>query len=387
MIELEYLQTYWWHLISVLGAALVFLLFVQGGQTMLLAHSNTIERTMLVNSLGRKWELTFTTLVVFGGAFFASFPLFYSTSFGGAYWLWMLILFSFIVQAVSYEYRRKPGNVYGTKTYDVLLFINGCVGCILLGVAVAMFFFGAQFTVEMKQLTDIGSPVISRWAPTRGLEAIFCWKNLLLGVAVLFLARTQAALYFLHNLADDPHMFALNKRRVLFNGLIFAVLFVAFVVVLFVSPGLQNISKDGIPALNDSFVSVPHKYLNNMLEMWWVGIIFLLGVVLVLFAIGKAAFSAHFVHGIWFSGLGTALVVMSLFWIAGFNGTPYYPSLLDPDSSLSIYNSSSSRFTLEVMSWVSILLPFVIGYIAYVWYSMDRQPITPAEMRSDEHKY
>ena len=387
MIQIEYLQTYWWLLISVLGAALVFLLFVQGGQTMLLAHSDVIERTMLVNSLGRKWELTFTTLVVFGGAFFASFPLFYSTSFGGAYWLWMLILFSFIIQAVSYEFRRKPGNIYGTRFYDVLLFINGCVGCILLGVAVAMFFFGAEFTVQMGNILDTGSPVISRWAPTRGLEAIVCWKNLLLGVAVLFLARTQAALYFLDNLADDPNLFAVNKRRVLVNGLIFAVLFVAFLVVLLVSPGLENTSHDSIPTLKNSFISVDYKYFHNFIDMWWVGIIFLLGVVLVLFAIGKAAFSRHFTKGIWFSGAGTILVVMSLFWIAGFNGTPYYPSLLDPSSSLTIYNSSSSKFTLEVMSWVSLILPFVIGYIAYVWYSMDRQPITPAEMRSNEHKY
>lgn len=335
---------------------------------------------MLVNSLGRKWELTFTTLVVFGGAFFASFPLFYSTSFGGAYWLWMLILFSFIIQAVSYEFRRKPGNLYGTKFYDTLLFINGCVGCILLGVAVAMFFFGAQFTVGMGNILDPGSPVISRWAPTRGIEAIFCWKNLLLGVAVLFLARTQAALYFMDNLAGDDHLFAVNKRRVLVNGLIFAVLFVVFLVVLLLSSGLQTTGLH-------SFEVVEYKYLMNFIDMWWVALIFLVGVVLVLFAIGKAALSRHFTKGIWISGVGTMLVVMSLFWIAGFNDTPYYPSLLDPGSSLTISNSSSTEFTLWVMSCVSLILPFVIAYIAYVWYSMDRQPITPAEMRSDGHKY
>ena len=380
MIQIEFLQAYWWLLISILGAALVFLLFVQGGQTMFLTHSDTIERSMLVNSLGRKWELTFTTLVVFGGAFFASFPLFYSTSFGGAYWLWMLILFSFIIQAVSYEFRRKPGNLYGTKFYDTLLFINGCVGCILLGVAVAMFFFGAQFTVGMGNILDPGSPVISRWAPTRGIEAIFCWKNLLLGVAVLFLARTQAALYFMDNLAGDDHLFAVNKRRVLVNGLIFAVLFVVFLVVLLLSSGLQTTGLH-------SFEVVEYKYLMNFIDMWWVALIFLVGVVLVLFAIGKAALSRHFTKGIWISGVGTMLIVMSLFWIAGFNDTPYYPSLLDPGSSLTISNSSSTEFTLWVMSCVSLILPFVIAYIAYVWYSMDRQPITPAEMRSDGHKY
>ncbi|MDE6177040.1 MAG: cytochrome d ubiquinol oxidase subunit II, partial [Paramuribaculum sp.] len=266
MTLLETLQSYWWVLISVLGAVLVFLLFVQGGQTMLLSARDDMQRTLMVNSLGRKWELTFTTLVVFGGAFFASFPLFYSTSFGGAYWLWMLILFSFIIQAVSYEFRRKPGNIFGTRTYDIFLMINGCVGCVLLGVAVAMFFFGAEFTVAKGNLLDAGSPVISRWAPTRGLEAIFNWKNLLLGFAVLFLARTQAALYFMNNIRDDADLFARCRRAVLVNGLIFVVLFLAFMAVLLTSDGYAMSSAAGIPDIGNWFEVEEYKYFHNYIE-------------------------------------------------------------------------------------------------------------------------
>ncbi len=386
-MELEYLQTYWWLLISLLGAILVFLLFVQGGQSMLLQRLDSTERVMMINSLGRKWELTFTTLVVFGGAFFASFPLFYSTSFGGAYWLWMLILFSFILQAVSYEFRHKPGNIYGARTYDVFLFINGCVGCFLLGVAVSMFFFGGEFSVRMGNILDAGAPVISQWAPSHGFEAIFYWKNWILGFAVLFLARTQASLYFLDNISSDERMERHNRRQVLVNGVIFVLFFLAFLALLLTVDGQQSMSKDGIPTLLNSYEWVSYKYLHNFLDMWWVAIIFLLGVVAVLYAIGRTVFDKTFNKGIWFSGIGTILVVLSLFWIAGFNGTPYYPSLIDTGSSLSIYNSSSSKFTLEVMSVVSLIIPFVAGYIAYVWYRMDRTPITPAEMHSTEHKY
>lgn len=381
---LEHLQIYWWLLISVLGAILVFMLFVQGGQTMLFCTKTSLERSMLVNSLGRKWELTFTTLVVFGGAFFASFPLFYSTSFGGAYWLWMLILFSFIVQAVAYEFRSKKGNLYGTTTYDVFLFINGCVGCILLGVAVAMFFFGAEFTVAKGNILDGESPVISQWVGTHGFEAIFNWRNLLLGFAVLFLARMQAALYFMNNITDDPSLFERNKKQVLVNGLIFVVLFLAFLAILLTSPGYEISSNlDGSTLV----VPVDYKYAANYGSMWWALVALALGVVLVLYAFGRSVFAKHFTKGIWFSGVGTALVVLSLFWVAGYNNTPYYPSLIDPASSLTITNSSSSLFTLEVMSWVSILIPFVLGYIVYVWYKMNQKPITPGEMESDEHKY
>lgn len=381
---LYHLQVYWWLLISILGAVLVFLLFVQGGQSMLLECPDKTERNMMVNSLGRKWELTFTTLVVFGGAFFASFPLFYSTSFGGAYWLWMLILFSFIIQAVAYEFRSKKGNIYGTSTYDTFLFINGCVGCILLGVAVAMFFFGAEFTVSKGNILNGESPVISRWASTHGFEAIFNWRNLLLGFAVLFLARMQAGLYFMNNIAGDPVLFKKNQNQVLVNGLVFVALFLSFLAVLLTSKGYEITSNlDGSVSVD----VVDFKYARNYGAMWWALTALGVGTVLVLYAFYRAVFTKHFTKGVWFSGLGTVLVVLSLFWVAGYNSTPYYPSLIDPESSLSITNSSSSLFTLEVMSWVSILIPFVLAYIAYVWYSMNKKPITPEEMESGEHLY
>lgn len=379
-MTLQYLQNYWWLLIAVLGAALVFLLFVQGGQTMLLRQSSDIERTMMVNALGRKWELTFTTLVVFGGAFFASFPLFYSTSFGGAYWLWMLILFSFVLQAVSYEFRSKPGNLFGRSTYDVFLFINGSVGCILLGVAVGMFFFGGEFTVEKTNLLDPNSPVISQWAPTHGLEAIADWRCLVLGVAVLFLARTQAALYFMSAISDDASFRNARRHDVLVNGAIFVVFFLLFLFLLITADGVQS-------AADGSMSWVTNKYLWNFVDMWYVAAIFLLGVVAVLAGIIATIVSPRFNKGIWFTGTGTAAVVVALFCVAGYNDTSYLPSLTEVSSSLTIRNSSSSLFTLEVMSWVSILVPFVLAYIAWAWYSMDRRPITPSEMQSGEHKY
>lgn len=375
MIQLEYLQAYWWVLISVLGAVLVFLLFVQGGQSMLLERYDSVDRSMMISSLGHKWELTFTTLVVFGGAFFASFPLFYSTSFGGAYWLWMLILFSFIIQAVSYEFRRKPGNLYGSGTYDVFLFINGCVGCVLLGVAVAMMFFGAEFTVSKGNILDAASPVISQWAPTHGFEAIFNWRNLVLGFAVLFLARTLAALYFINNISGSAHLTHRNRRQVLVNGVIFVVLFLTFVGLLLTSSGLRA-GADG------TIERVDYIYFHNYLDLWWALAAFLIGTVGVLYGVIRTAFSDTYKKGIWPAGIGTALVVMSLFWVAGFNGTAYYPSLLDPQSSLTIANSSSSTFTLQVMTWVSVITPFVIAYIAYVWHAMDRRPVTPDEVNS-----
>ncbi|MEG0560438.1 MAG: cytochrome d ubiquinol oxidase subunit II [Muribaculaceae bacterium] len=386
MISYEFLQIYWWFLISVLGAVLVFLLFVQGGQTMLLSVKKPIDRTMIINSLGRKWELTFTTLVVFGGAFFASFPLFYSTSFGGAYWLWIIILFSFVVQAVSYEFRMKPGNIYGGETYDVFLFINGAVGCILLGVAVSMFFFGGEFTVNKQNILDVNAPVISQWASTRGLEAIFDWKNLILGFTVLFLARTQAGLYFMNNIKDDE-FYEKNRKAVLVNGIIFVLFFLTFVGLLLTASGYQSVTTDGIPVVPNAFEVIPFKYLHNFIDLWWALIAFLIGVVAVLYAIISAVFCKKFTSGIWFSGIGTILVVLALFWIAGYNNTPYYPSLLDSSSSLTIYNSSSSEFTLTVMSIVSLIIPFVAGYIAYAWYSMDKTSITQSEMNNTTHKY
>lgn len=380
MTTLEMLQNYWWLLIAVLGAALVFLLFVQGGQSMLLGRMSETERSMVVNALGRKWELTFTTLVVFGGAFFASFPLFYSTSFGGAYWLWMLILFSFILQAVSYEFRSKPGNIFGTRTYDIFLFINGCVGCILLGVAVGMMFFGAEFSVTKTNLLDGSAPVISQWAPTHGLEAIADWRCLVLGVAVFFLSRTQASLYFLSAIGHDDDFRRGQRRSVLVNGAIFVVFFLLFLFLLLTADGVQT-ENDG------SMRWVSNKYLWNFIEMWPVAIVFLLGVVAVLTGVIGSAVLPRFKGGIWYSGSGTVLVVVALFCVAGYNSTAYYPSLTDVASSLTIRNSSSSLFTLKVMSWVSIITPFVIAYIAYVWAKMNSKPITPEEMKAESHKY
>lgn len=380
MTTLEMLQNYWWLLIAVLGAALVFLLFVQGGQSMLLGRMSETERSMVVNALGRKWELTFTTLVVFGGAFFASFPLFYSTSFGGAYWLWMLILFSFILQAVSYEFRSKPGNIFGTRTYDIFLFINGCVGCILLGVAVGMMFFGAEFSVTKTNLLDGSAPVISQWAPTHGLEAIADWRCLVLGVAVFFLSRTQASLYFLSAIGHDEDFRRGQRRSVLVNGAIFVVFFLLFLFLLLTADGVQT-ENDG------SLRWVSNKYLWNFIEMWPVAIVFLLGVVAVLTGVIGSAVLPRFKGGIWYSGTGTVLVVVALFCVAGYNSTAYYPSLTDVASSLTIRNSSSSLLTLKVMSWVSIITPFVIAYIAYVWAKMNSKPITPEEMKAESHKY
>ncbi|MCM1051217.1 MAG: cytochrome d ubiquinol oxidase subunit II [Paenibacillus sp.] len=373
-MTLTMLQDYWWLLISVLGAILVFLLFVQGGQTFLLGVKDGSQAMgRMISSLGHKWELTFTTLVVFGGAFFASFPLFYSTSFGGAYWLWMLILLSFVLQAVSYEFRSKPGNVFGTRTYDTFLFINGTVGCILLGVAVAMFFFGAEFQVSKGSLLDTGSPVISRWAPTHGFEAIFYWKNLVLGFAVLFLARTQAALYFLNNHPENDEFFQTNRVRVLINGITFVVFFLIFVGILLTATGLETVKEGGIAGGRSEFTPVDYKYLHNYLDMPVALVAFLAGTVMVLFGVLRSAFARHFTGGIWWSGIGTVLVVLSLFWVAGYNSTPYYPSLIDPSSSLTIHNSSSSLFTLTAMSWVSILVPFVLAYIIYAWRAMDKK--------------
>ena len=382
-MQLEHLQNYWWLIVSVLGGILVFLLFVQGGQSMLLNAGNDRERSLIVNSMGRKWELTFTTLVLFGGALFASFPLFYSTSFGGAYWLWILILFSFIVQAVSYEYRNKTGNVFGTRTYDTFLFINGCVGCILLGVAVSMFFFGAEFEVQRQSLTDIGNPVISRWAPTHGFEAIFNWQNLLLGIAVLFLARTLACMYMINNI-DDEEFTTKLRAKCLINAGIFLVFFLWFVAMLFTATGytVTESSTTYIQVAEEDF-----KYFHNMTHGWWIGMTFLIGVLLVLFSIYRACFVKYSRNAIWFGGFGTFLTVVALLWAAGFMDTPFYPSLLDPDSSLSIRNASSSEFTLTAMAYVSIGVPFVLAYIAYVWYSMDKKKLTADELEHTSHKY
>lgn len=380
---MTFLQTYWWLLISVLGALLVFLLFVQGGQSLLLNGSNTPEgRKLMVNSLGRKWELTYTTLVVFGGAFFASFPLFYSTSFGGAYWLWMLILLSFVLQAVSYEFRSKPGNIFGERVYDAFLFFNGLFGCVLLGVAVGSMFFGAEFTVTHSNLVSGGNPIISQWTGTHGLELIANWKCLLLGFAVFFLARTQAALYFVNNI-DDARSFGIGTRiKVLANGVIFALLFVGFLVVLLTSPGYRI-----NPDMPMDITPVNNIYWHNLLDMWWTIPLLLVGVVAVLYGIMRTAFSIRWRYGIWYSGVGTVLVVMTLFFLAGYNDTAYLPSLTDAASSLTIANSSSSQYTLKVMAYVSLVIPVVLAYIWYFWAKMNNRPLTKTEIESDSHSY
>lgn len=376
-------QHYWWLLISILGALLVFLLFVQGGQTLLLSMAKTpAEKTMLVNSLGRKWEFTFTTLVVFGGAFFASFPLFYSTSFGGAYWLWMAILFSFVLQAVSYEYRAKKGNLLGTKVYDIFLLLNGIVGVILLGVAVGTFFTGADFRVDKANLYgDIAMPAISTWQnPWHGLEAVADWRNLLLGVTIFFLARVQASLYFINNIDDDT-LCARAHKQLLYNAVPFVVLFLLFVGTTLCADGFQLDPESGEVSVR------PYKYFHNLTEMAWVAVLFVIGVAGVLYAVGRTLLSPAWTRGIWYSGIGTVLVVLCVFFIAGYNDTPYYPSAVDMQSSLTIYNSSSSLFTLEVMSLVSLLIPFVLAYIFFAWRAMDRKSITRQEMEESDHLY
>ena len=378
----EFFQQYWWFIISLLGALLVFLLFVQGGQTLLnVVAKNDAEETLLINSLGRKWEFTFTTLVVFGGAFFASFPLFYSTSFGGAYWLWMAILFSFIIQAVSYEYRSKPGNFLGKKTYDTFLKINGLAATVLLGVAVGTFFSGSDFVVNKNNITDVGMPVISTWQnPLHGLEAILNLQNLSLGLAVFFLARIQGALYFINNI-DNDNIYLRSKRQVLINAIPFVVFFLLFLAFILWGEGYELNRDTGKISL------VQYKYFFNLVQMYWVGVLLLIGVVLVLYAILRTVMQNTFRSGIWFSGIGTILVVLSLFFVAGYNHTAYYPSVADMQSSLTIYDSSSSLFTLKVMSVVSILVPVVLAYIAYTWRIMDRHSITEEEMQHESEKY
>lgn len=362
---METLQIYWWALIALLGALLVFLLFVQGGQTMLCQSGDVDDRNAMVTTLGHKWELTFTTLVVFGGAFFASFPLYYSTCFGGAYWLWMLILLSFVLQAFSYEFRNKGGNLFGARLYDSFLFFNGAVGCVMLGVAVGMLFFGADFSVVKSNLTVGSSPVISVWNGSHGLEAMTSWRNLLLGFTVLMLARTLASLYFINSINRGNGFMQHMRRSVIINGAIFVVLFLAFAAVYLTATG-YGVTKDG------AIVAVPYKYADNLLQLWWLGFIFVLGVLMVLWGIVKTALKTGYRKGIWWSGTGTVLVVFALLCSAAYNNTAYLASTSDPASSLTIYNSSSSKFTLTVMTWVSAFIPVVVAYISFVWYKMSK---------------
>lgn len=383
MVDTTYifLQHYWWFIISLLGALLVFLLFVQGGQTLIYTLGKTeMERTMLINALGRKWEFTFTTLVTFGGAFFASFPLFYSTSFGGAYWVWMAILFCFIVQAISYEFRSKPNNFLGQRTYEVFLYINGLLGTILLGTAVATFFTGSMFSVDKMNLTDVNNPVISSWeTPWHGLEAALNLHNLALGLAVFFLARTLAILYFMNHVNHNA-IFERAKKHLLYNALPFVVLFLVFVIWLMLRDGFAVNPSDGTVFMEK------YKYLHNLIQMPVILIVFLVGVLLVLWGIAKSLISTY-TKGIWFTGAGTVLAVLALFLIAGWNNTAYYPSTFNLQHSLTIFNSSSSKFTLTVMSFVSLLIPFVVAYIWYAWKSINVKKIDEDEMKSESHVY
>lgn len=383
MVDTTYifLQQYWWFLISLLGALLVFLLFVQGGQTLIYTLGKTaVERTMLINALGRKWEFTFTTLVTFGGAFFASFPLFYSTSFGGAYWVWMAILFCFTIQAISYEYRSKPNNFLGQRTYETFLFINGLLGTILLGTAVATFFTGSEFSVNKLNLANMQNPTISSWeTPWHGLEAALSIHNLSLGLAVFFLARTLAVLYFMNSIDHDT-IFGRARRQLVYNSIPFVFFFLMFVIWLMLRDGFAVNPADGTVFMEK------YKYLHNFLQLPVVLVVFLSGVVLVLWGIVKSLVT-RYTKGIWFTGVGTVFAVLALLLIAGWNNTAYYPSTFNVQHSLTIFNSSSSKFTLAVMSVVSLLIPFVLAYIWYAWKSINVKKIDEDEMKTESHVY
>lgn len=373
MISYLFLQHYWWIIVSLLASLLVFLMFVQGGQSLIYSlPENDLQKTLLVNALGRKWEFTFTTLVTFGGAFFASFPLFYATSFGGAYWVWIAILFSFSIQAVAFEFRSKPNNIFGQKTFDLFLFLNGSLSPFLIGAAVATFFTGSLFSLNnMNQV---------QWATQwYGLEALLNIRNLALGFAVLFLARINGLLYLI-NTIDNKEFNKRSGKRLILNSLFFLVFFLFFVISLLISKGFAADPVTGTVTIEEL------KYLHNFIQMPPVLIIFLTGVFGVLYGIGITEFLKS-TKGIWFTGSGTVLAVFSLFLIAGFNGTSFYPSLFDLKSSLTIMNASSSFFTLKTMMYVSFIIPFVLAYIWYAWKAINNKKLTEAEMKSAEHKY
>lgn len=382
MSTYSFLQHYWWFIVSLLGGLLVFLLFVQGGNSLLYClGKNEEQRKMIINSTGRKWEFTFTTLVTFGGAFFASFPLFYSTSFGGAYWLWMIILFSFVLQAVSYEFQSKMGNLLGQNTYRAFLMLNGVAGPILLGVAVATFFTGAAFYVNKGNMTDLGMPVISTWANNwHGLDALANPWNWALGLAVFFLSRILGALYFINNI-DEQDLVRRARRSLWANTILFLAFFLGFLVRIWTMDGYK------VDSLTKEVHMESYAYFLNLLEEPWISAILLLGVVSVLWGIGRTLFKPTFERGIWFVGAGTVLTVLALLLTVGYNDTAYYPSTVDLQSSLTISNSCSSEFTLKVMAFVSILVPFVLAYIFYAWRSIDRKKIDAKEMRTGKHTY
>lgn len=379
MITYSFLQHYWWFLVSLLGALLVFLMFVQGANSLVFNLGKTEqERRMVVNSTGRKWETTFTTLVTFGGAFFASFPLFYSTSFGGAYWLWMIILFSFVVQAVSYEFQNKLGNILGVKTFQWCLVINGILGPVLVGGAVATFFNGSNFLVDKINITNGMAPVISRWANySHGLDALLDIWNVVLGLAVFFLARILGLLYIINNVADDT-LRARSRKHLIYNTGAFLLLFLPFLIRTLLKDGFAYDPATGVISMESM------KYLYNLLDMWYLAVVLLVGVVLLLFGIVKTVLSNTYIKGIWPAGIGVVLVVLVLLLIAGWNNTAYYPSNADLQSSLTIMNSSSSEFTLRTMAIVSLFIPFVLAYIVYVWHAMDSKKITQEEIKHED---
>ena len=373
-----FLQQYWWFVVSLLGAILVFLLFVQGGNSLIFCLGKTEEqRKMIINSTGRKWEFTFTTLVTFGGAFFASFPLFYSTSFGGAYWLWMIILFTFVLQAVSYEFQSKAGNLLGKKAYRVFLVLNGVVGPVLLGGAVATFFTGSAFYINKGNIADTMMPVISSWANAgHGLDALLNPWNVVLGLAVFFLARILGSLYFINNISDVD--LVKRCRRALWgNTGLSLIFFLSFVIRTLLAEGYA------VNPENGEIFMEPYKYLTNFIEMPVVLVVFLIGVLAVLWGIIRTLWKPAFDKGIWFAGAGTVLTVLALLLVAGYNNTAYYPSTADLQSSLTLANSCSSQFTLRVMAYVSILVPFVLAYIFYAWRSIDRKKIDAKEMQDE----
>ena len=378
----EFLQHYWCFIVSLLGALLVFLLFVQGANSVARSLGQTEEgRRLVYNSTGRKWEFTFTTLVTFGGAFFASFPLFYSTSFGGAYWLWMIILFTFVLQAVSYEFQNKIGNILGPKTFQFFLTLNGIVGPLLLGGAVATFFEGSNFIVEKNNLIDPDAltPIISRWAnASHGLDALLNPWVLVLGFAVVFLARVLGILYVINNV-NDEEIRSRGRVRLIGAAVPFLLLFVAYLIHLLL--------KDGFAVDNfERIYMEPYKYLNNFIDMWYLTVVLLIGVVLVLFGIGKTILSKTYIGGIWSAGIGTVLTVLALLLCSAWNNTAYYPSTADLQSSLTIQNSCSSEFTLTTMFWVSLLVPFVLAYIVYAWRAIDAKKLDKEELKTD-HAY
>jgi len=379
----EFLQHYWCFIVSLLGALLVFLLFVQGANSVASSLGQTEEgRRLVYNSTGRKWEFTFTTLVTFGGAFFASFPLFYSTSFGGAYWLWMIILFTFVLQAVSYEFQNKIGNILGPRTFQFFLTLNGILGPLLLGGAVATFFEGSNFIVSKDNLIDPAAltPIISTWAnASHGLDALLNPWVLILGFAIVFLARVLGILYVMNNVADES-IRTRGRGHLIAATVPFLVLFVAYLVHLLLKEGYAY-----DPASKIIYME-PYKYLNNFLEMWYLLVVLLIGVVLVLFGIGKTIFTKGYVCGIWPAGIGTVLTVLALLLCSAWNNTAYYPSTADLQSSLTIQNSCSSEFTLTTMFWVSLLVPFVLAYIIYAWYAIDKKKLTKEDLTSD-HAY